>query len=292
MGGAGTGGVTVLVTGQNSPGLLRLDGTHVYWMTYASNARAIRSFPLAGGPVTTVVQDPGLVYGLAIDDTRLYFATNQVPSVLAWVPLTGGTPTPLITGTSRFVDVVLDATSAFVAAGTSIDRVPLPGGGSATPLAMGARADRVAVNATHVYWTSRTAGTVNRATLAGGAPELLASGLQEPLAIALDDRSVYWGNLGGGTIMKLDLGPGQPTTLAAVTSGPTDLRLDGTHVYFATGLGGEVLRVAIGGGPVELLASDATNPAVGSPQDLAVDATHVYWGNKASNGTIVRLAKP
>lgn len=60
----------------------------------------------------------------------------------------------------------------------------------------------MALDETHVYWTCGD-GVVQRAPKAGGAIETLASGQQEPGAIAVDKTFVFWLDEGSGQVLRL-----------------------------------------------------------------------------------------
>ena len=86
----------------------------------------------------------------------------------------------------------------------AITRYPLRGG-PARVLAQHATAAakdgcdgraRIAVDATHVYWTRPCAGSVVRVAKQGGVLETVASGQAEPCAIAVTDGDVLWTNHG------------------------------------------------------------------------------------------------
>ena len=61
----------------------------------------------------------------------------------------------------------------------------------------------MALDATHVYWTSFGNGTVNRAPKAGGEVVVLANGQNQPYDVTVDATHVYWTTLAGGTVMRV-----------------------------------------------------------------------------------------
>ncbi len=149
----------------------------------------------------------------------------------------------------------------------------------------------IAVDATHVYWTTSGAqanawqGTVMKVPRAGGMPITLATGQPYPGDIAVDATSVYWivgMNSYERAVMKLPLAGGTGTPLlSGQRSLGSSIAVDGTSAYF-TDIGeggnvgqGSVLKVAKDGGPPTTLAA-----AQWYPYAIALDADNLYWTNR------------
>jgi hypothetical protein len=149
----------------------------------------------------------------------------------------------------------------------------------------------VAVDATHVYWT--TGDAIGRANLDGtGVDRSFITGLSlsYPEGVAVDAAHVYWSSYGGGTIGRANLdGTGVDQSFIAARDptqgldGPTEVAVDAAHVYWSVGglavEGGQ--SVQIGGIGRANLGGTGVNqsfiPDVNSPCSMAVDAAHVYW---------------
>jgi hypothetical protein len=154
----------------------------------------------------------------------------------------------------------------------------------------------VAVNATHLYWTtavdqpgtSTGPGTLMRVPTAGGPPEELALDLVTPHHIVLDDTSVYWTSFApvAGGLLKMPLGKGPVTAIAANQDNCHGLVVAGSTAYFTNYSEGTVKKAPIDGhGPITQLAGGQP-----CPTHVAVDATYLYWTNQVSpNGSIMRL---
>lgn len=168
----------------------------------------------------------------------------------------------------------------------SVRRVSIDGGPVATLASHQGSAwpCRMALDATHVYWTFAGGSAVLKLPLDGGTPVTLASGAG-PDAIAVDATTVYFANEYGGT-MKVPLGGG-PAIMLDGSSGNA-LAIDATSVYVtargAGNAGGSVTKVPLGGGGAETIASDQPDP-----ESIATDSENVFWANYA-DGTIAKVS--
>jgi formylglycine-generating enzyme required for sulfatase activity len=181
--------------------------------------------------------------------------------------------------------VAVDATTVYWTnnSGGTVMKVPT-GGGTPTALASGQGYPYdIAVDATTVYWTNNSGGTVMKVPTGGGTPTALASGQNAGYGIAVDATSVYW-TTSGGTVMKVPMDGGTPTTLASGQNAPNYIAVDATSVYWTNQNGNTVMKVPTGGGTPTTLASGQN-----APNDIAVDATSVYWTNYGSSGTVMKV---
>jgi hypothetical protein len=145
----------------------------------------------------------------------------------------------------------------------------------------------IALDATHVYWTSSNNGTVTKVSKGGGTPTTLASGISAPFGIAVDSTSVYWVANSGGNVYKAPIGGGNSTILASAQGGPLNIAVDATNVYW-TNTTGSIMEVPIAGGSPVVIATGQT------PLGLAIDANYVYWVNGyfgSSNATVNKVPK-
>ncbi|HEX8796003.1 MAG TPA: hypothetical protein VF765_33870 [Polyangiaceae bacterium] len=141
----------------------------------------------------------------------------------------------------------------------------------------------VATDATSVYWTRDTLGTVMKCTAAdcNGTAAVLASDQSYPLDIAVDEARVYWatgGNAGTeGAIVSCPIDGGTPTTLASRQAQVESIAIDAKNVYW-TRFDDESLfmcpKDGCGAGPI-LLWKGTGVESVGS---VSGDGTDLYWG--------------
>ncbi len=138
----------------------------------------------------------------------------------------------------------------------------------------------IALSDDFVYFTRHDDDTVQRVALNGGTPRVLASGQDNPHAVAVSDGTVFWTNVGkwpgssvaaDGSLMKLEPRASSPVTLAKLLERPIALTVDATHVYVAL-TAGTIAKVPRSGGRLVVLARRQA-----SPVGIAVDAHRVYW---------------
>lgn len=143
----------------------------------------------------------------------------------------------------------------------------------------------IAVDSTHVYYTSWSAGKVMKVPIGGGTPTTIATGLSTPAGIAVDSTSVYWVAYNAGNVYKAPLGGGNATVLASTQSSPLNIAVDATNVYW-TNTGGSVSKVPIGGGTPTVLGTGQT------PLGLAINSDDVFWTNGyfgSNNATVNKV---
>jgi hypothetical protein len=222
------------------------------------------------------------------------------------VSIAGGVPVLLASG-HEFGRIAVDASSVYFTDGNAgtVMKVPI-GGGPTTTLASGqAGARAIAVDATHVYWTSYSSagcpdddgpcspdGAIRRVPISGGVATTLASGQASPAGLAVDEQNVYWTNSGmriqDGAVMRVARAGGTPTTLASGQWGVgADIAVGSGHVFWTGNSGGTetptVRKVPIDGGGVTVVVSSLSNGA-----GIAVDPWRIYWVNFDVAGGSVR----
>lgn len=156
-----TGGptTTIATTGTWSS-YVAVNSTVVCWARKGMSP-SIECAPRGGGTTTTLTSED--TWSLAIDDTYAYYGPGPA---IKRVPLAGGAPETLATTTDYCAaDMAIDATNVYVVCMKSVVRVPKKGG-ALTVLSTAVRDDfgwaGIAIDATHVYWTSPSDDAVRR----------------------------------------------------------------------------------------------------------------------------------
>jgi len=195
-----TGTVTTLASGLDAPSSIASDGASVYVASSSGGAGVqVDRAPLAGGqqpsPVASVAGELA-PRGLALAGaTAVFVAAEQVGGQLLSAPVVGGPADvigALLAGAPG--DVAVVGGDAFVVQGGasgSIVRVPVARG-EASPFA-GGEPDPWALTAdgADLYWIRRGTGELVRAPAAGGAPVVVAGGLDGAHAIAVGPSWTY-----------------------------------------------------------------------------------------------------
>jgi hypothetical protein len=157
-------------------------------------------------------------------------------------------------------------------------------GGLCATTVVSAGGSSIALDATNVYWTDATAGTVMKAPLAGGTPAMISTGQSRPSGLVVDTTNAYWTS-GTYSIASAPLGGGATTTLTTLPAAnyvsPSSLAVAGGFLYYASGGGlGPMSPNTIGklpttGGKPTVLTSSSYNE-----WNLLVTATDIYWATQ------------
>jgi hypothetical protein len=133
----------------------------------------------------------------------------------------------------------------------------------------------VAVDGSHVYWTTRD-GTIGRANLDGSGVEksfiVLPGGWA--CGIAVGSGHLYWASNSSGKLGRANLDGSnvQPSWMSPGMGHGCGIAVDAARVYWATDSG--VYSMPIGAGPTTTIST-----ATGDNCGVAVNAVHVYWAS-------------
>jgi hypothetical protein len=242
-----TGGAAMtVVDALGWPGGLAVDDTHVYYATLAAGWGRIERAPRDGGVAEVLAEGWGFPHDVVVDPTGVY-VTDMENDVVLRVPLTGGSPLPLISGQNGPIPLSLMGDRLYYANAWAgqVAWVTKDGSQSAvlgqedvwTPRGLSAHPDAL-------VWTERdfdddSAGNVVSMSPAGGQPVKLAVGQPRPHSAVTDGIDVYFTcsglkTAGTGSVRKVPLAGGPVQILAPSEFSPRDLRLADGVLYFGT----------------------------------------------------------
>jgi len=259
------GNILDLATSEGSAKGLALDQDTLFWA--ASAGQALMTTSKDGTSTAKVVVPPGGPYGVAVDDTTVYFTGAGGGYVAS---MAKGSPKPVI--------------------GPKLNKISLLVSDEPNP-------QGVAVAAEGVYFANQDAGTLKRVSLDGKLVETVASGLSSGCDIALDEQFVYYSDSGLGEIHSIDRQTGASKLLASALQHPRAPFPRGQFLYFlesgtenASYADGRLSRMARGGGTIEVLLEK-----LAEPRALAADPVAVYVAIrgttlKNSSGKIARFS--
>ncbi len=135
----------------------------------------------------------------------------------------------------------------------------------------------IAVYGDDLYWTDPTAETVNRMPKGGGGVEPLATGQAKPTHLALDGTYVYWTANLGAAIWRAPMDSSSPPSIFMPAYSPYGIAIAGGQVYWTN-----TAKDAMGNFTVERVPV-----AGGTPEILDSDPDQPLWSDLVSNGTAV-----
>jgi hypothetical protein len=178
----------------------------------------------------------------------------------------------LATTTNYASRIAVNATHVYFTDKTGVYRVPL-GGGVPQFLVASSQATSTAIDSTNVYWVTyknTLDNGVYRAPLAGGVAYTIQDGIGTPNDVALDSSFAYW-SYEGGIRRRPKSSTGVTNVLSGIEVGGIDLDQDNVYFFVDDALG-KVAWVPKTGGSVTDLNTNQNRPT-----DIAVDDEWVYF---------------
>jgi hypothetical protein len=187
-----TGGACSVLATGVGPLRVATNSIEVFW----SESGSIKKAPVSGSSESILAQNLiSDARGLAVDGSHLYFAVNACPA--------GG-----------------------------IYRVSIDGGPQQTLAESEQCPDRIALDASHVYYVTGLGGELRRVLKTGGGVETLATGATHPVAVAVDNGMVYWTDK--TSVRRTPCGGGATEVLADGQALPNAIAMDAQHVFWTT----------------------------------------------------------
>ena len=147
---------------------------------------------VAGECLVTLASGQDTPWGIAVDDTSVYWTNQGAVGSVDKVPLGGGKIVTIASG-QQATGIAVDATSVYWAGNGNVLKIPLDGG-EFTTLASGAN-KVITLDGMYVYWTDIHTDTVLSVPLDGGSTLTLASGQSGPFGSRCVARQYLLGRL-------------------------------------------------------------------------------------------------
>jgi hypothetical protein len=201
--------------------------------------------------------------------------------------------------TFGFMGIAIDDSYAYFAHGLTVDRVRLDGG-SVELIATGSEsAWSVAVDATHLYWTTSSADINPVAVMSAPKVEMakespIVTGQHLAASLVVRDGFVYWAN--SYTLGSIQRCPvtgcvdGKPEMLADSQFYPRTLNVDGDVLFWVTGINApgnnqignnQIFSCQIGNCAATIEVRDE-----GNINGMVVDSEAIYWLHVVATTTL------
>lgn len=109
---------TVITDRVGITGRIAVDATNLFWQ----EGNNIQKMPKAGGSVSTLISRASIT-GIASDGTNVYLAENLNPGSILHLPVTGGMPSVLFSGSFNITSVAVGATNVVWTSNTTPGRI-------------------------------------------------------------------------------------------------------------------------------------------------------------------------
>ena len=239
---AGGAAPLALATNQYDPFGIVVDGTYAYW---SDSLGAIKRVPIGGGTVTTLATLNGNVgYSLAVNSTTLFVGGDELVAMPKGGGTVDVLATDQGQTWGMAIDETNVYWSAESGNG-SVNYLPL-GGGAVTPLVSNVNdPSGIDVDATHVYFTLLSEGKIESVPIAGGHVTEIVTDTPTPLVLRVDSGRLYWASsTPTGAILETDLTSGTNSTIATGLDYPAGVALDASNIYWTVAFAGTIMTAS------------------------------------------------
>jgi hypothetical protein len=238
------GGGTPVTVGPFAGQTALLTGTTLVWFesTNADNTMV----RLMTAPITDISASKSLADGLSTPqqvsvDADTVFYDSRSPDNIWSIPLTGGTPTNLVPGSSP-LGMVAHGTDLYWLdfASSQLERVP-KAGGTPVPLVPVFFGGPMAQDANDIYWADTSENTINRWTIGASSVTMLHESsdfFDSPDSIIVNGSSVYWTQgFICGSVWQVGVDGTGAQMLVQGFDSPAVFATDATHLYVGASQG-------------------------------------------------------
>jgi hypothetical protein len=118
------------------------------------------------------------------------------------------------------------------------------------------------------------------------------AGQQDPRAVAVDETHVYWSSISEKTLRRVSIDKDAPTFVTKDAGAPQDIALDATHVYWTSSIDASLRRIVKGGYPEAASAPnpEILIAEVSRDGQIVLHQDHVYLAD-TDGDRIIRVLK-
>jgi hypothetical protein len=281
----GGGTTTTLVNGLNNTLSVVVDGTDLYLSEFANGA--IYFAPMASNPFNVLKDVAVRVADIAVDGSYVYFTQPDQGKVQRILKDGTGPIEDIATSGINFAwGLELIGNDLYIADSGSgkVFKTAKDGSGPLLEIASGfSDARNISANNGDLYISDDGTDIIFRlspAAIAGAGytATTVASGLNEPVALAVDDTYLYSGSVSTGEVTRMGKDGSSPSVI--VTGGDQfwGMDVDATTLYIADNVGDDVWGAPKGGGALTSLVSNLSNNL-----SVVADGANLFVGDLNTN---------
>jgi hypothetical protein len=199
--------VTEVAGGMADFGGIAVGKDHVYFAMRSSGGLWRAANDLSDQDAAEPVADSASPYDVALDETTVYWVDNGQQQILrmAFDEVGMGSAPGVVYEGVELGTLTVDATHVYFGDGGGIRRAVKDGSnqGIETLASDQGTAWDIAVDDTHVYWTSSTNGALARLPLAGGGEAEILADTPTPWGLDLSCHAAFWAENGTQTLQMV-----------------------------------------------------------------------------------------
>ncbi len=275
---AAGGGPALLASTASAPQDIVVRAGDVVW----TEEKTVKSVPKTGGSPAVLVQGEGRAFRLGMNASWLYWTEGSAGRI-ARAASGGGTAATVVSGiASESPPIAVSDLHVFVADNSRIKKIPLAGGMPETVASGSYRIKDLVTDGASVYWVADDVfSNVYKAPVGGGAATLLGTVPSGAIAgpvgpIRLQDGIVYW-MTHYDAIVSVPAAGGTSQVVASGLPFLNDFVVEGANIYFSENDTGKIRKMSLAGDQFSDLASESP---MWSPTMLTTDGQNLYWINQ------------